>query len=203
MASNPATIVNSPEGASSPPAGTSNQRNDWMTALSRQLAVPAAATPGTRTPLSDGDRASLRRLELKQSISAEAAVVKLLAAAGVPGHRQTQDFRRWRLIAHVAALLSGTAKLPAHAPYRNVGAVLKEIGYLETRLFRLLAARGDALHDQIIHATRMIAQRKRQPVDLWTIYHLLSSHPAKAEKARVEIAQAYYTATSSAQGDDK
>lgn len=163
------------------PAGTA-VKEDWMRSVAGQISF-----------LSTGDRAALRRMELTRSRAADGIVVKLLCRANIPEQRQREDFDRWRQIAHVAAILSGTGATKAHDEWQRLGAALHAASYSENRLLRLLSARGEALGDQLRRAARMLA-RKGNPVNLWLLYHLIGDDPKQAEAARVRIAQEYYAA---------
>lgn len=164
---------------------------------------PVASIAGQITGLSTGDRAALRRIYLTRSPEADGVVVGLLVRAGVAVSEREEVFAPWRLLAHVAALLSGTAAEQPHAPARRVGSALFEAGYSENRLLRLTAARGPALHDQIVRAARMLAQDGQAPVNLWTLHHLAGRDAKAAEEARLRIAQDYYAAEARSKGDKK
>ena len=155
---------------------------------------PVASIGGQVPKLSTGDRAALRRIYLTRSRAADGVVVKLLLRAGVNPPDDPPAFAPWRLLAHVAALLSGTGGAQPHAPGRRLGAALQAAGYSENRLLRLTAARGSSLHGQIVRAARMLAQGGQAPVDLWTLLHLAGRDADQAEKARIKIARDYYAA---------
>lgn len=159
---------------------------------------PVASIAGQVPHLSTGDRAALRRIYLTQSSKADGVVVGLLHRAGVTIPERSEAFAPWRLLAHVAALLSGTGGEQPHAPGRRLGTALHSAGYSENRLLRLTAARGPALHDQIVRAARMLAQAGERPVNLWTLLHLAGRDRDKAEDARIRIAQDYYSAAAKA-----
>lgn len=144
--------------------------------------------------LSTGDRAALRRMYLTRSRAVDGVVVKLLLGAKLSPRDYQSDYDRWKLIAHVAATLSGTGAVQAHAAGRRLGAALHAAGYSENRLLRLTAARGQALIDQVVRAVHMLAQGGQAPVNLWTLYHLVGNDPVQAEAARLRIAQDYYAA---------
>jgi CRISPR type I-E-associated protein CasB/Cse2 len=164
---------------------------------------PVASIAGQVPHLSTGDRARLRRIYLTRSYEADGVVVGLLHRAGVPVSDHAEAFAPWRLLAHVAALLSGTGGVQSHAPGRRLGTALHAAGYSENRLLRLTAARGPALHEQIIRAARMLAQAGQAPVNLWTLLHLAGRDRDKAEEARIRIAQDYYGAAARSEGDTK
>lgn len=153
--------------------------------------------------LSMGDRAALRRIYLTQSYAADGVVARLLYRSGV-AVPPPDKFAPWRLFAHVAALLSGTgAKKPHMSGGGRVGRALHEVGFSENRLLRLTSTRGEALHDQIIRAARMLAQKGEAPLDLWPLFNLVGSDPASAEAARIRIAQDYYIAEARSEGNKK
>lgn len=155
---------------------------------------PVASIARRIPRLSTGDRARLRRIYLTKSEQADGVVVGLLYDAGVVVPVDPERFAAWRLLAHVAALLSGTGGQTPHAPNRRLGAALHAAGYSENRLLRLTAARGPALHAQIVRAARVLAQAGAAAVDLWPFFDLSSVGSDRAEAARLRIAQDYYGA---------
>jgi CRISPR type I-E-associated protein CasB/Cse2 len=177
--------------ASDTAGGADGDRVDPIASIARQVAK-----------LPTGDRAELRRMELTRSPKADGIVAGLLVQAGVTPAGDRHAFAPWRLVAHVAALLSGTAGAVPHARGRRLGAALQATNYSENRLLRLTAARGPALHDQIVRAARLLAQAGQGPVDLWTLFDLAGRDPARAETARIRIAQDYYAASARTEGGD-
>lgn len=159
----------------------------------------AVAAIGARVArLSTGGRAALRRLFLTHSNAAIGVVTGLLIEAGVPepAWRGDIQFARWQLLAHVAAVLSGTGAVDPHQPGRAFapGRRLQEAGYSELRLLRLTSARGPALQDQIVRAARVLAASGIVPVDLRTLHALTDPNAARADDARLQLARAYYAA---------
>jgi len=146
--------------------------------------------------LPTGDRAALRRLFLTRSETAAGVVVGLLLRAGVPDAEwlKPATFARWQLLAHVAAVLSGTAADPPHRQWASLGRALHAAGYSDHRLMRLTSARGPALVDQIVRAARVLAASGQVPVDLWTLHQLSSATHTIADGARLQIARDYYAA---------
>lgn len=184
MASEAATVGVGPEAAGDDPP-----RKD-----------PVASIAGQVAALPTGDRAALRRIYLTRSHKADGVVVGLLHRAGVVPPADPALFAPWRLLAHVAALLSGTGGQPPHAPNRRLGDALQAAGYSENRLLRLTAARGEALTDQIVRAARMLAQAGQVPVDLRPFLDLTRRDADRAEEARIRIARDYYAADVRQQG---
>ena len=157
---------------------------------------PVASLCGQVPHLSTGDRAALRRLFLTRSEMAAGVVTGLLLRAGLPeaGSLPEAAFGRWQLLAHVAAVLSGTAAIPPHRPGGSLGRALHAANYSDHRLIRLTSARGPALVDQIVHAARFLAAAGQAPVDLWPLHNLSSTTYGTADAARLRIAQDFYAA---------
>lgn len=165
---------------------------------------PVASIAGQVANLSTGDRARLRRMYLTRSREADGVVVGLLHRAGVSVSARAEEFAPWRLLAHVAALLSGTGGEQPHAPSRRLGAALHAIWpKRDERLLRLTAARGPTLHAQLVRAARQLAQGGQVPVNLRTLLDLVGRDPDRAEEARIRIAQDYYSAPARSEGDTK
>jgi len=169
---------------------------DWVAAVSARVQRPN---------LSTGDHAALRRLFLTSSATADGVVVGLLVGAGVPDGAwlSPSAFARWRLLAHVAAVVSGTAAVQPHSPAHSLGRALHAAGYSENRFLRLTTARGSALVDQIVRAARYLAQAGQVPVDLRPFHSLTSEDAERAEAARLRLAQDYYAAHHSLQRDSQ
>lgn len=168
---------------------------------SRKDAVASIA--GHLSVLSTGEHATLRRMYLTKKPAADGVVVKLLLHAQVEQRDYQRDYAAWKLLAHAAALLSGTGKKDPHDPAQGLGTALRDAGFSENRLLRLTAARGEPLRDQVILAVRMLAQAGKGPVNLRTLLHLVGRDPDRAEKARIRIAQDYYAAASRSEGETK
>ena len=164
---------------------------------------PVASIAGQITLLSTGDRAALRRIYLTQASgsrarAADGIVLGLLHHAGVDLAMHPETFANWKLLAHVAAVLSGTGGKNPHAPRKRLGAALAAAGYSENRFLRLTAAQGEPLRNQIRLAARFIAQDGQDAIDLWAIRLLLAHDDKRADEARIRIAQDYYAAAARA-----
>lgn len=175
-------------------SATDTEPEDILTSIGDQI-----------VDLGSGDRASLRRLYLTHSSTsrsreADGVVIGLLHGAGLTVPRRSEDFEVWRLIMHVAAVLSGTAKQHPHSNNGRLGLTLFDAGISENRLLRLLSARGPLLHDQIRLIARSIEQAKEVPTDLWPIFHLVGRDNAQADAARLCIARDFYAALGRSEG---
>ncbi len=152
---------------------------------------------------STGRRAALRRVALTKSFEADAVVIALIAGAKFSEYDRHHDFDRWRIVAHVAAMLVGTGEPGPNRPLVHVkgkalGNILAKLDYSETRLLRLLSVRGEALDDQVRRVARVLAQKNERQFDFRTLYHLLDGggNGERANAARIRIAHDYYTAKS-------
>lgn len=103
---------------------------------------------------------------------------------------------RWAVLVHLVAVLSGTGHDRAHGAKR-CGAALLETGYSEARLSKLLTARGDALRGQVARLARFLRTKGAIPLDLRPLADLVlheGQDAARADRARLDIAQSYYAA---------
>ena len=143
-----------------------------------------------------GDAASLRRMNPDNPDSV--AFWRLMVRAGMPG---APDVRKWGLIVNGMAIMAHGAGL-AHKPKIPVGRALyrgsgKRVPvYSEHRLSALLAARGTVLHRLLERLFRMLASEGcgfdwREMA--WFILNE-GENEDRADRARIEIARAYYRA---------
>lgn len=174
-----------------PDADTPPERKDAVASIAGQIRY-----------LSSGDRAQLRRIYLTGRHEADGIVIGLMHGAGLTAPSTPAAFAPWRLLAHCAALLSGTGAKQSHATGRRLGSALQAIGLSENRLLRLLSAQGAGLDSQVTRVFRMLAQRGDGPVNLRTLFDLVGPNPDRAEAARIRIAQDYYAATAAADKGD-
>ena len=147
-----------------------------------------------------GDLAELRRMDPD---APDAAVFwRLLAEQELLGSPAIES--RWALVLHGIALMTNTAqKRSAHSAGMPVGRALYLGGeesresafYSETRLNRLLTARGPMLRTLLARMFRMIGDRR--PFDWREMARLILNdgyNEERAENARRGIARAYYSA---------
>lgn len=171
------------------PTGLADQQ-DPMESLAQQLRYS-----------STGQRAALRRVALTKSFEADAIVLAFITKAQVSEYDRRHGFDRWRMIAHVGAMLVGTGEPGPNRPFiharnKSLGKILVALDYPENRLLRLLSVRGEALDDQVRRVARILAQKGERQINLWTLYGLLDGNEAKAKAARIKIAHDYYAAQS-------
>lgn len=106
-----------------------------------------------------GERAALARLSPDQPLRPNeiAALARaLLAASREPDHWSPATWQRWALIAHGIALAGhdGTSRL---------GAQLAQAGVAESRVTKLLTARGDAFVQLLPSVLRLLASKGVAP----------------------------------------
>ena len=170
------------------------------------------ASEMARPSFKRGDLAELRRMNPEEP---DAAIFwRLLASHGLlEGWEMSRELeRKWALIMHGIALMtpavegdgdSGAPKTSAHNPTVPVGLALFQGGdgsrtrafYSESRLNRLLTARGPMLHTLLARTFRMLGTG--QPFN-WREMARLILHDGyreeSAERVRHQIARAYYQA---------
>ena len=106
-----------------------------------------------------GERAALARLSPDQPLRPHeiAALARALLAAGLePDNWRPAAWQRWALIAHGMALAGhdGTGRL---------GAQLAQAGVAESRVTKLLTARGDAFTQLLPSVLRLLASKSVAP----------------------------------------
>ena len=142
-----------------------------------------------------GDRAALARLDSDALRPHEiAALSRALLAAGLqPETWRTETWPRWALIAHGMALAGhdGTGRL---------GRQLAQAGIAESRVTRLLTARGEAFRQLLPRLLRLLASKGVQPnwFELGELVlkedSLDPDDAARAEQLRMRIAGPYFSA---------
>ena len=187
-------MSNVPETGTPDAIHQSTPSRSWGEIATRFAAVLA------RDDFRRGDLAELRRMDPD---APDAAVFwRLLAQEDLLGNPDIE--RKWALILHGLALMTNTAdSRSAHAGMMQVGRALylggeesRESGfYSESRLNRLLTARGPMLRTLLARMFRMIGER--QPFNWRDMARLILYDGYRedlAEKARRSIARAYYEA---------
>lgn len=164
-----------------------------------EVAVRLAADVA-RDDFPRGDLAALRRMNPD---APDAAVFwRLLAQHDLLGNPAVES--KWALILHGIALMTDTsANRPAHSGTTPVGRALflgdeehRDSGFFsETRLNRLLTARGPMLRTLLARMFRMLGATR--PFDWREMARLIlydGYRHDRAENARRDIARAYYAA---------
>lgn len=142
-----------------------------------------------------GERAALARLSPDQPLRPHeiAALARALLAAGLePDNWRPAAWQRWALIAHGMALAGhdGTGRL---------GAQLAQAGVAESRVTKLLTARGDAFTQLLPSVLRLLASKSVAP-DWDELGPLVLKQDSvehknikKAEEIRLNIAKDYFS----------
>ena len=147
---------------------------------------------------SPGERAALARLNPDQALRPHeiAALARALLAAGLqPDTWRPATWQRWALIAHGMALAG-------HDGAGRLGAQLQRAGVAESRVTKLLTARGDAFTQLLPRVLRLLASKNRRPnwKELGTlVLKADSAEPEDAQQAehiRLRIAGAYFATQS-------
>lgn len=142
-----------------------------------------------------GERATLARINPALPLSPRqiAALARALLMIGLePANWRPETWRKWALI------VSGVA-LAGHDEQESLGKQLAEAGVSESRVTKLLTARGDAFKQLIPRMIRLMANKGVSPNwnDLGAIIRKGDSDsPADieyAEKIRLRIASDYFS----------
>ena len=145
---------------------------------------------------SPGERAALARLNPDQALRPHeiAALARVLLAAGLqPDTWRPATWQRWALIAHGMALAG-------HDRSARLGAQLARAQVAESRVTRLLTARGDAFTQLLPRLLRLLASQGVRPnwYELGPLIHKESRPDTdaqqEAEAIRLGIAKAYFLA---------
>lgn len=145
-----------------------------------------------------GDRAALSRLDPKALRPHEiSALARALLAAGLqPETWRPDTWPRWALIAHGMALAG-------HDGSARLGQQLARADVAESRVTRLLTARGEAFRQLLPRVLRLMASKNVQPN--WTeLGELVLKEDSRthddaqrAEQLRLRIAGPYFSALAS------
>lgn len=142
-----------------------------------------------------GDRAALARLAPDALRPHEiAALSRALLSAGLqPETWRAETWPRWALIAHGMALAG-------HDGVGRLGRQLAQAGVAESRVTRLLTARGDAFRQLLPRVLRLLASKGVQP-NWFELGELILKEDSierddasRAEQLRMRIAGPYFSA---------
>ena len=145
------------------------------------------AGPGERAALARLDPEALRPHEI-------AALSRALLAAGLqPETCHADTWPRWALIAHGMALAG-------HDGAGSLGRQLAQAGVAESRVTRLLTARGDAFRQLVPRVLRLLASKSVRP-NWFELGELILKEGStatgaaqRAEEVRMRIAGPYFSA---------
>lgn len=148
------------------------------------------AGPGDRAALARMDPDALRPHEI-------AALSRALLSAGLrPEAWRPETWPRWALIAHGMALAG-------HGGAGHLGRQLAQAGVAESRVTRLLTARGEAFRQLLPRVLRLLASKGVRP-NWFELGELVlkedssaSGDAQRAEQLRMRIAGSYFSAIAS------
>lgn len=160
-----------------------------------QRSNPYGALAGHVQRSGPGDRAALARLDPDALRPHEiAALSRALLAAGLqPETWRVETWPRWALIAHGMALAG-------HDCAGRLGRQLANAGVAESRVTRLLTARGEAFRQLLPRVLRLLASKGVAPnwFELGELVlkedSLDTDDAARAEQLRMRIAGPYFSA---------
>ncbi|HNC79847.1 MAG TPA: type I-E CRISPR-associated protein Cse2/CasB [Rhodocyclaceae bacterium] len=156
-----------------------------------QVIARRAHFRGDNTALDNGEHAALARLDPDAPRPHQiGALARALVLAGIPPDDwQPETWQRWALIAHGMALAG-------HDGSVHLGTQLARAQVSESRVTRLLTARGDAFRQQIPRVLRLMASRSVAPnwKELGKLILTTDRDEERAEAQRLSVAGHYYSA---------
>lgn len=148
---------------------------------------------GDSVALNTGERAALARLDPDAPRPHQiGALARALVLAGfAPDEWQSETWRCWALIANGMALAGSDS-------HDRLGRQLARAQVSESRVTRLLTARGDAFRQQIPRVVRLMASRSVAPNwrELGALILATDHDEERAETQRLRIAGQFFSATS-------
>lgn len=146
---------------------------------------------GDAAALDKGEQAALARLDPETPRPHQiGALARALVLADIPPNDWLPEtWQRWALLAHGIALTGhdGASRLGTQLALANVS---------ESRVTRLLTARGDAFRQQVPRLLRLMASRGIAPnwLDFGALILATDRDESRAETLRLRIAGSYYAA---------
>lgn len=162
-----------------------------LTRLARIISQ-AARFPGDVHGFDSGERAALARLNSDGNMRPHqiAALTRALIHAGLEPERwPPETWRRWALIAHGMALAG-------HDGSQHFGRQLATAKVAQSRVNRLLTARGEAFRQQLPRLLRLLASKEVAPNwnELGGLILQEGRDEQQAEAIRLKIAGHYFSA---------
>lgn len=157
-----------------------------------RIIAQASRFSGDAHGLDNGERAALARLDPDGELRPHqlAALSRALIYADLePETWKAETWRRWALIAHGIALAGHDAGL-------SFGQQLSQAGVSESRVTKLLTARGDAFRQLLPRLLRLIASKGVAPNwhELGGLILNQERDEEKAEDIRLKIAGRFFSA---------
>lgn len=149
---------------------------------------------GDAAALDNGEQAALARLDPEAPRPHQVgALARALALAGIaPDDWLPETWQRWALVAQGMALAG-------HDGSTRLGTQFARAEVSESRVTRLLTARGDAFRQQLPRVVRLMAGRSVAPnwLEFGALILATDRDEARAETLRLRIAGSYYSANHS------
>lgn len=146
---------------------------------------------GDANALDRGEQAALARLDPDAPRPHQVgALARALVLAGIePDNWQAETWQRWALLAHGMALAG-------HDETSRLGVQLARANVSESRITRLLTARGEAFRQQVPRILRLMASRSVAPnwLEFGALILASDRDESNAEALRLRIAGNYYAA---------
>lgn len=156
-----------------------------------QVIARAERFRGDASALDKGEQAALARLDPDAPRPHQiGALARALVLAGIePDDWQPETWQRWALLAHGMALAG-------HDTASRLGAQLARAEVSESRVTRLLTARGDAFRQQVPRLLRLMVSRGIAPnwLEFGALILATDRDEDHAETLRLRIAGNYYSA---------
>lgn len=167
-----------------------NQQPDRQTGERADAKDPVMSIAGQIRHMGNGERSTLRNMDLTRSAAADGLVIGLMMRAGLPVSTMSEaEMDGWSTLVHAAALV-GTSTRSGHSPDWPFGRALKRAGFSETRLVQTLAAPNPR---RIIRAVRFVAAAGGGGFDLRTVREMLDPDQNVRSTAVRTVVRDYHT----------
>lgn len=176
-------------------APPSIERKEQPISLLARIITQASRFSGDAHGLDNGERAALSRLDPDGELRPHqiAALSRALIYAELePDTWKPETWQRWALIAHGMALAG-------HDASQSLGQQLSKADVSESRVTKLLTARGDAFRQLLPRLLRLIASKGVAPNwhELGGLILSQERDEEKAEGTRLKIAGRFFSAEAS------
>lgn len=155
-----------------------------------RIITQAARFPGDAYGMGKGEKAALARLDVDTIRPHQIAALSraLIQADLDPENWHPDTWRRWALIAHGIALAGHNGK-------GNLGQQLCHAGVAESRVTKILTARGDAFRQLLPQLLRLLASKDVAPnwKELGGLIIYEGRNEERAEEIRLNIAGRYFS----------